>query len=62
MADPLHDDDPTAEVNTPAGPVRNLTPAEYAASYATGEPHTIPGDVLAAAEAEAARIVAAREG
>ncbi len=59
---PLHQDAPDAEVSTPAGVVRNLSADEYAASYADGEPHAIPDDVLAAAEAEAARIVAGREG
>lgn len=59
---PLHDDDPAAEVETPAGVVRNLSAEEYAASYADGEPHSIPADVLAAIEAEAARIAAGREG
>lgn len=29
MSAPLHDDDPAAEVETPAGVVRNLTPAEH---------------------------------
>lgn len=54
MTDPavLHDDDPTAEVTTPAGVVRNLTAAEYAASYATGEPHRLPDEVLAAVAAD----------
>lgn len=48
MSAPLHDDDPAAEVETPAGVVRNLTPEEYAATYATGEPHHLPDEVLAA--------------
>jgi len=52
--EPLHDDDLTVEVETPAGIVRNLTAAEYAASYADGEPHQLPADVLAAVEADVA--------
>ena len=43
---PLHADDPTAEVTTPAGVVRNLSMEEYAATYATGEPHHLPAEVL----------------
>lgn len=61
MTDPLHDDDPTAEVTTPAGVVRNLTAEEYAATYATGTAHDLPADVEAELEQEAARIAAARE-
>ena len=39
----------------------NLESAEeYAASYATGEPHAIPADVLAELEQEAERIAAVR--
>lgn len=38
---PLHTDDP----NRPG----NLTDEQYRATYAEGEPHTIPEDVLAAA-------------
>lgn len=62
MTAPLHQDDPGAETRTPAGVVRNLSAEEYAASYADGEPHPMPADVLAAAEADAAHIAAAREG
>jgi hypothetical protein len=59
----LHDDDQAAEITLGDGRVvRNLTPEEYAATYADGTPHAIPGDVLAEVEAEAARIAAAREG
>lgn len=62
MPEPLHEDDPTAEVETPAGTVHNLTAEEYAATYATGTVHALPDDVEAELEAEAARIAAAREG
>lgn len=63
MPEPLHDDDPAAEVTTDDGRViRNLTAEEYAATYADGEPHSIPADVLADLEAEAARLAATREG
>lgn len=50
MSEPLNDDDPGACIDTPAGPVRNLTADEYAATYAEGEPHCIPDDVLNAVE------------
>lgn len=63
MTNPLHDDDPDASVTMPDGRVvRNLTAVEYAASYADGEPHTIPAEVLAQAETDAAAIAASREG
>lgn len=61
MTKPLHDDDPAAEVTTPAGVVRNLTADEYATTYATGTPHALPADVEAALAAEAARIATTRE-
>jgi len=61
MADAvLHDDDPDAEVTTPAGPVRNLTAEEYAATYATGEPHALPPGVEDQLAAEAAELAARR--
>ena len=57
----LHEDDPAATFTFPDGRVvRNLSAAEYAATYAGGDVHGIPADVLTAAEAEAARIVAGR--
>lgn len=63
MTHALHDDDPTAEVTTDGGrTIRNLSAEEYAATYAEGEAHAIPDDVLADLEAEAARIAATREG
>lgn len=61
MAEPLHEDDPTAEVSTQAGVVRNLSAEEYAATYATGTVHELPADVEARLEQEAARIAAGRE-
>src|SRR4051794_39095977 len=51
---PLHDDHGDSEVVTEDGRiVRNLSAEEYAATYADGEPHAIPADVLAELEAEA---------
>lgn len=47
MSAPLHEDDPDAVIETDAGTVRNLSAEEYAATYATGEPHQLPPDVLA---------------
>lgn len=52
--EPLHADDPAAEVQTAGGMVRNLTAEEYAATYATGEPHQLPDGVLAAVAADTA--------
>lgn len=61
MPKPLHDDDPDAQAVTADGRVvRNLSPDEYAASYADGHPHTIPPEVLEQLDAEAARIAAER--
>lgn len=61
MTHPLHDDDPDAQVTVADGRVvRNLTAGEYAATYAEGEPHSIPPDVRVELEAEAARIAAER--
>jgi hypothetical protein len=48
MTEPLHDDDPAATVEVDGRQVRNLTAEEYAASYADGQPHELPPDVLAA--------------
>lgn len=62
MSQPLHQDDPQAQVRTPTGVVRNLTAEEYAATYAEGDPHALPAGVEAEIEREAARIAAAREG
>jgi hypothetical protein len=59
---PLHEDDPAAHIDTPAGPVRNLSAEEYAATYATGTVHALPPEVEAELEVEAARLAAAREG
>lgn len=52
MTETLHGDNDDAEVQTPTGTVRNLTAEEYAATYATGEPHCIPDEVLAAVAAD----------
>lgn len=61
MTEPLHQDRDDSEVVTEDGRVvRNLSAEEYAATYADGEPHSIPADVLADLEAEAARIAAER--
>jgi hypothetical protein len=50
----LHTDDPQRTTTRADGTeVRNLTPDEYAASYAEGEPHRIPPDVIARAVADA---------
>lgn len=59
----LHEDDPDAAVVMPDGRVvRNLSAAEYAATWAGGTVHEIPSDVLAQAKADAARITAERKG
>ena len=51
-----HNDETDRAVQMPDGRlVRNLTPEEYAATYAEGTPcRSIPDDVLARAEAEGA--------
>lgn len=51
---PLHKDEPDRSVTLPDGrEVKNLTAEEYDATYAEGEPHTIPDDVMADALAKA---------
>lgn len=50
----LHTDDPERTTTRADGtPVRNYTAEEYAATYAEGEPHRIPPDVIAKAVADA---------
>jgi hypothetical protein len=48
VSEPLNEDDPAATVDTEQGTVRNLSPEEYAATYAQGEPEQLPAEVLAA--------------
>lgn len=51
---PLHKDEPDRSVTLPDGrEVKNLSADEYDATYAEGEPHTIPDDVMADALAKA---------
>jgi hypothetical protein len=46
-----------ADVTMPDGRViRDLTAEEYDATYSDGEPHGIPADVLAEAEADADQV------
>lgn len=53
MTSPLHKDEPTRAVTVEGRTVRNLSAEEYDATYAEGEPHTIPDDVMADALAKA---------
>jgi hypothetical protein len=54
---PLHNDDDGQPVVMEDGRViHNLTDEQYDATYAEGEPHTIPADVLDAAIARAEQI------
>ena len=54
---PLHRDEDGQPVVMPDGRViHNLTDEQYDATYAEGEPHKIPDDVLAAAIERAKQI------